>query len=108
MHFLTTAAFLSLSASALATSTHNPSASNIKRHAHLKRGSGYSLTTHAAGQDFFDLFNFESHQSGSNDGQANCSARSPCPFQVIAAANTALYLTSKQTSIKKPLGRKNS
>ncbi|GAA5839011.1 hypothetical protein JCM5353_001953 [Sporobolomyces roseus] len=71
MHFLTTAAVLSLSASALATSTHNPSASNIKRHAHLKRGSGYSLTTHAAGQDFFDLFNFESHQSGSNDGQAN-------------------------------------
>ncbi|GAA6018615.1 hypothetical protein JCM11491_006167 [Sporobolomyces phaffii] len=66
MHFLTSAALLALSASALASSTHAPS---TKRHEHLKRGSGYKLTTHAAGQDFFDLFNFESHSS--NGGVAN-------------------------------------
>jgi len=91
MHFLTTTtAVLSLSASVLATSTHNPS-SNIKRHAHLKRGSGYSLTTHAAGQDFFDLFNFESHQTGSNAGLANCSYDSSCPH-VVSDAKIASYV----------------
>ncbi|GAA5840536.1 hypothetical protein JCM3766R1_000691 [Sporobolomyces carnicolor] len=65
---LSTAAFVSLSlaGSALAHTPHHGAA---KRHANLKRGSGYQLTTHAAGQDFFDLFNFESHSS--NGGMAN-------------------------------------
>ncbi|GAA5909152.1 uncharacterized protein JCM6883_002624 [Sporobolomyces salmoneus] len=55
---------LSLASTALASSsssTHAPN--NSKRHAQLKRGSGYQLTTHAAGQDFFDLFNFDDHSS---------------------------------------------
>ncbi|GAA6062619.1 hypothetical protein JCM10212_002213 [Sporobolomyces blumeae] len=61
MHVLPAAAALaslSLSVSALA-----PSTGAIKRHQHLKRGSSYSLTTHAAGQDFFDLFRFDQHSS---------------------------------------------
>ncbi|GAA5956296.1 hypothetical protein JCM3765_005621 [Sporobolomyces pararoseus] len=68
MHFSTAAVLsLSLSVSAALASTHAPS--NSKRHSHLKRASGYKLTTHAAGQDFFDLFDFDSHSS--NGGLAN-------------------------------------
>lgn len=68
MHFSTAAVLsLSLSVSAALASTHTPS--NSKRHSHLKRASGYKLTTHAAGQDFFDLFDFDSHSS--NGGIAN-------------------------------------
>lgn len=62
------ATVLSLATLSLASNSH-ASTSNLKRHEHLKRGSGYSLTTHAEGQAFFDLFRFDSHSS--NGGVAN-------------------------------------
>ncbi|GAA5867545.1 hypothetical protein JCM1840_002546 [Sporobolomyces johnsonii] len=58
------AAVVALSAlSATALASHSPSSSH--RRSLPKRSSGYSLTTHAAGQDFFDLFDFA---TGSDNG----------------------------------------
>ncbi|GAA5954012.1 hypothetical protein JCM21900_005380 [Sporobolomyces salmonicolor] len=63
------AAVVALSAlSATALASHSPSSSH--RRSLPKRSSSYSLTTHAAGQDFFDLFDFAT--GSDNGGIAEC------------------------------------
>ncbi|GAA5930448.1 hypothetical protein JCM3775_004395 [Rhodotorula graminis] len=53
-------------ASAGFASAHSASAQH--RRSHAKRAAGYTLTGHHAGQDFLDLFNYDTHSS--NDGLA--------------------------------------